>query len=315
MILDAVAKDAVEHVALGVELRRKRILVAQSLPVAVAEDVGAEPAFDVQVSRAQRRRQYRLEEGLACLPVLARDGDAEVLRQLDQRGDVGRLGGREVAIRHARAQRGVGVEHGRADRRVVGVERALEGVHARVGRRVAGPALGGGEVDHHNAIGAAFLAEAAQVVGDGGDGGAVAPLGAQVAARHTAAELGRADGGPGAHRLHRGARLVVLRGAEDVVVRRGGGQVVGAEVPPAEHEIPVVREAGRGRVAQRQSAHVVGAGAQQLDAGDGGRRHRAPQPDDGHAHAPGPGVALLHRRRHQARPPARTRLGRRAVAP
>ena len=74
---------------------------------------------------------------ISVWPVLKSLPQIGILRsvgELAQRGDVDGEVGRAVGERHALEERGVGVEHRRGDRRVVGVDRRLERLEVHVRR-------------------------------------------------------------------------------------------------------------------------------------------------------------------------------------
>ena len=60
--------------------------------------------------------------------------------------------GRAVGERHALEQRGVGVQHRRGDRRVVGVDRRLERLEVHVRRTGLDVDLGRRRPQHHDAV-------------------------------------------------------------------------------------------------------------------------------------------------------------------
>ncbi len=73
VVLDRVAQDLVEHLALGRQLARQRCGVVEREAVTVAQDVGGVPALDGQRAAAKRRSEHRLEHRLPGLAVLARE--------------------------------------------------------------------------------------------------------------------------------------------------------------------------------------------------------------------------------------------------
>ena len=73
---------------------------------------------------------------------------------------------RAVGERHALEQRGVGVEHRRRDRRVVGVDRRLERLEVHVRRAGLDEDLGRRAPDHHDPVDLLLLAEAVDVLAD-----------------------------------------------------------------------------------------------------------------------------------------------------
>ena len=82
----------------------------------------------------EHRGEHRLDQRLAGLEVLAADRDVALGGELAQHRRVDGEVRRAVGERHALEQRGVGVEHRRGDRRVVGVDRRLERLEVHVRR-------------------------------------------------------------------------------------------------------------------------------------------------------------------------------------
>ena len=206
-------------------------------------------------------------------------------RVLAQRGDVdGEVGG-AVGERHTLLERGVGVQHRRGDRRVVGVDRRLERVERHVRRAGLDEDLGRRRPEHHDPIDLLLLAEAVDVLADRVEHRAlvdgvdhvvgVEPL--DVAA----VERGR-------HRAHVAQRfgdaLEVAAGLEYAGPLGGDVGVVGERIPRAEHDVVEVGDrhevldqraalfgalAEADRVHQRERADRVGhAALDELDAGD-----------------------------------------------
>ena len=165
---------------------------------------------------------HGLDQGLARLAVLAGDRHAVAPRQFLQRRDIGRNAGGEVAVRDAAGDRGIGVEHRRADLLVVGVQRHLERFRCRELRQAGiDQTLGRGEMDDHEAVDAAVGLEALQIVLEAVDLVAHRGQVGALAARDIAAELDVADGGPGPDQLQApSARDPVRRGPG----RRAGGR-------------------------------------------------------------------------------------------
>ena len=236
---------------------------------------------------------------LKSLPEMARPlrrGEVAQRRHVD--GEVGRA----VAERHALEQRGVGVEHRRGDRRVVGVDRRLEGVEVGVGRPRLDVDLRRRRPDHHDPVDLLLLAEAVDVLADrlqhrpladaalGVVGVDVLDVRAVERGRH------RPDVAQGV-----GDLLDVLAGVEHAGPLGGDVGVVGERVPRPEHDVvePGDRRevldhrvavvgalAEADRVHQGQRADRLGEAAlHQLDAGDQRGGDRA-EPDGEDAEAP-----------------------------
>jgi hypothetical protein len=94
--------------------------------------------------------------------------------------------------------------------------------------------------------------------------------------RRRPARAGRAEriGGLG--------KLVVV---QDAVLGGGVGQALAVQVPAAEDQVVVARQAGDREMRQRQAAHPVGAAPKDLDARRGGAGDGAAQAHHGHTHA------------------------------
>jgi hypothetical protein len=104
-----------------------------------------------------------LIHGLARFEVLAADGQPLLLCERHHRGHVDRQVGGAVRERNVLHQRGVGVDHARRDRRVVGLERLLERVDGLVGRRFLHEHFGAAAPHHDEAIEVVVLLERADV--------------------------------------------------------------------------------------------------------------------------------------------------------
>ena len=192
---------------------------------------------------------------------------------------------RAVAERHAFEQGGVGVEHRRGDRRVVGVDRLLERLEVEVRGAGLDEHLGRRAPDHHDTVDTLLVAEAVDVGADrlehrplvdrGQDVGGVDVLdvGAVERRRH------RPDVAQGL-----GDLLDVPAALEHAGALGGHVGVVGERVPRTEHDVvesgerhevadqrrPVVGAlAEADRVHQRQRADRLGEAAlDELDPGD-----------------------------------------------
>ena len=145
-------EDVVERRLLGFFLGLERFRIVQHLAVAVAEDVGRIPALDAEQPRLESRRDDRLDQRLARLHVLAGDRRLRVRGELDERGNVRGQVRRGVRVRNALANRGVGVHHARRNRRIVGLEPALEARHRLVHLALRHVDLGAAGPDHDEAI-------------------------------------------------------------------------------------------------------------------------------------------------------------------
>jgi hypothetical protein len=95
--------------------------------------------------------KHGLHERLAGLAVVAAVGNATLARQLAQRRNRSTTAGREVHVRRAEGERGVGVEQ-RSRLRATGVERALERGERLPFVAVLAVGLGAGDVHHDDAV-------------------------------------------------------------------------------------------------------------------------------------------------------------------
>src|SRR6185369_8419779 len=143
---DLVAEDLVEHRELAGDLGLVALRIVQHPAVVVAEDVGGEPALDLELPHVEGGGERGLEQGLPGLSVLAGDRDARALRQRLERRHLGQAGG-EVHVPRAELAGQVEVLHGRADPLVVPGEPGLEGGDGAVDVGDLGVPFGRAEVD------------------------------------------------------------------------------------------------------------------------------------------------------------------------
>ena len=108
--------------------------VVEDFAVAVAEDVGGEPAGDAEHAGLEGRGEDGLHEGLAGFEVLAADGRVVLLGELDEGWDVDGEVGRAVGEGDAFIQCGVSVDLRGGDTDVVVLEALLEGLDGWRGR-------------------------------------------------------------------------------------------------------------------------------------------------------------------------------------
>ena len=146
--LEDVLEDAELRLLLGLEA----LWVVEHLAVAVAEDVRRVPAVEAEHARLQHRREYRLDQGLAGLEVLAADRNALVDRELNQRWDVSSQVGGTVGEGDPFHQGGIGIEHRGGDSFVIGVERRLEAFEGEVAWSLLHVDLGRGAPNHDQAV-------------------------------------------------------------------------------------------------------------------------------------------------------------------
>ena len=138
--------------------------IFQHFAVAIAQNVGGEPAAHPQHARLQSRRDQRLHERLAGLEILAADRNVALARQFQQRRRIGGQIRRAVGERHAGLQRGISVNLAGRDLRIVLLQAAFEILQrlmhgARLVENFGGPAP-----DHHQALTPLVFAELPDVV-------------------------------------------------------------------------------------------------------------------------------------------------------
>jgi len=111
-------EDGVQDRELRNFLALEALLVVQDLPIAVAQDVRRVPPCKTKHPGLQARGDDRLHQGLAGLEVLACHGDAPVVRQVHEGGDVDGERWGAVRVGDALLQGSVSVDHRGRDRRV-----------------------------------------------------------------------------------------------------------------------------------------------------------------------------------------------------
>jgi hypothetical protein len=116
--------------------------------------------------------------------------------------------------------------------------------------------LGRGEMDDHKAVDAAVRLEALEIVLEAVDLIAHRCQVGALAARHIAAELDVADGGPRLDRLKLGTDEVEFGRGQDAVLAAGGCQIVGIQVPAGQSDVLVGSQAGMVGIGQRQSGQI-----------------------------------------------------------
>src|SRR6185437_8996497 len=100
-------EDVLEHAELGLLLGLEGFRIVEHLAVAVAEDVGREPAGEAEHPGLEPGRENGLHQGLAGLEVLAADGRILLAREREQGAGVGGEIGSAIGIGHAFLERGV----------------------------------------------------------------------------------------------------------------------------------------------------------------------------------------------------------------
>ena len=224
-------------------MRLERLGVVQDLAVAVAEDVRGVPAVEAEQARLEAGGEERLHERLAGLEVLAPEGRARLLRELDEGGNVrGEVGG-AVRVGDARLDRGVGVDHRGRDLGVVELEAPLELLQRRVHLARLLVDLGGAAPDHHQPREVVLLLEAEDVRGHLlGEVPLVLAL-LDALSPQLLDVGGVEDGGPGPHGLQEGLQRLEVLVVEHARLARGLVGVVLEDVPaPEDH----VFQAGEG---------------------------------------------------------------------
>src|SRR5439155_19585388 len=161
--VDVRLEDVLEHAELGYFLRLEGLGILEDLAVAVAQDVGGEPALQAEGPRLDRGGGPGPHRALSGLEALSRDRRARLLRQLEQRGDVGGEVGRPVGVRDAPLDRRVRVDHRGQDLGIALLEAALEPGQGRVDLARLAVDLGRPAPHHHQPREAALLAEAVDV--------------------------------------------------------------------------------------------------------------------------------------------------------
>src|SRR5215469_1494260 len=161
---DLVVEIAVEF---GIELRLQNIFeraefgflfgferarVVEDFAVAIAENVGGEPAVEAEHARFESRRENGFHERLAGFEIFAAKGNAFVVRKLDKRGKFSGEIGCTVGEGHAFLNGGVGVEHGRRNGFVIFLHGAFERGERFVDFFGLEENFGGGAPDHHGAV-------------------------------------------------------------------------------------------------------------------------------------------------------------------
>ena len=130
--IDLGLQDVLQHAQLGHLFGFERRGIVEHLAVAVAEDVGGEPAAQPEHARLQSRGEDGFYQGLPGFEILAGEGDFLLLRQLLQGGDVHGQIGCTVGERHAPLEGGVSVNHGGGDGFVVRLECFFEAAQVAV---------------------------------------------------------------------------------------------------------------------------------------------------------------------------------------
>src|SRR5215207_5042074 len=157
-------QDAPQHGELGDLLALEAPRVIQDFTVAIAEDVGRVPAFQAEHPGLQTRRDDRLHQGLTGLEVLARHRHASLVGELGEGRYVHGERRRTVRVGYVLHYRGVGVDHGRGDRRVRALQSLLELLQSEMRLLRLRVGLRRGAADHHRPIQAVPLLEGADVL-------------------------------------------------------------------------------------------------------------------------------------------------------
>ena len=103
-------KDGLEHAELADLLGLEAVRIVQDLAVAVAQDIGREPASNPEHTCAETGCDQGLHQGLTRLEVLAADGRARLTRQLQHGGRIRREVRRAVGVGDALLQAGPSVD-------------------------------------------------------------------------------------------------------------------------------------------------------------------------------------------------------------
>src|ERR687893_2180610 len=283
-------QDTAEHRELADLLALEAFRVVEYLPVPISQDVGRVPALQPEHARLEAGGDDGLHQGLPRLEVLARNRDAPLVREPGQSRHVHGERGRAVGVRDALHDRGVGVDHGRRDRRVGPIQRFLEPLQREVRLLRLQVGLRGGAGDHDRPLQAVPLLEGADVLahqlGGLAQGGVSLGVGGDKPRDVARVE----DGGEGLHGLELVAHGVEVLLLEHPGDRRGLVGVVREGVPAAEdqvaraverHELLYLRhpvlgalpEPDRAELCQR-TYRLGETPLYELDPGDKGGRHR-----------------------------------------
>src|ERR1035441_7333675 len=164
--IESALQDVLQGGTLGDFLGTEGPGFVEHFAVAIAQDIGGEPAAEAQHARLQAGGDQGLHEGLAALEVLAANRQIHVARQFLEGGHVGGEMGRTVGVRDAGFERGVGVNLAGGDFRIVLLEARLEVLQGSVDGGSLVIDLGGAAPDHGGACHAGALLELADVVHD-----------------------------------------------------------------------------------------------------------------------------------------------------
>src|SRR5580704_1903329 len=144
----------------------ERAWIFENLAVAIAENVGGEPARQTEHARLEPGRKDGLDQSLPGLEIFAANRGLVLARKLVHGWDVdGEVGG-SVGEGHAFFQRGVAVDHRGRDVFVILLQRFFESFHRLVNGAGLNEGLGRAAPDGNEAGGAGSLAELADIVAD-----------------------------------------------------------------------------------------------------------------------------------------------------
>ena len=152
-------EDLFENAELGFLFGFEGAGIFEHFAIAVAEDVGGEPAADAQHAGLEAWGEQGLHEGLAGFEVFAADGDVVVAGEIEEGGDVVGEVGRAVGEGGAGSEGGVGVDLAGGDVGVVRFEALFEGFEGLVDGGGAMEDFGGAAPDHDEAGAVVVFAE------------------------------------------------------------------------------------------------------------------------------------------------------------
>ena len=145
-------EDVLERAELGLLFGLERFGIIEDFAVAIAEDVGGVPAGDAEQACLEGGREDSLHEGLAGFEVLAADGSAVLLGELDHRGEIDGEVRCAVGEGHAFRERGIGVDLRWSDAGVVGLEAFFEGSDGLMDGGGLEEDFSGAAPDHDDAV-------------------------------------------------------------------------------------------------------------------------------------------------------------------
>ncbi len=140
--------------------------IIEDFAVAVSEDVCGEPAVEAEASSAQAGSDDSFHEGLTCFEVFTHDGDFFAKSEFDEGWCVdGEVGG-TVCIGNVAGDSCIGVNHGRADARIIFLHGLFHGFDCLMAVFTGGVAFCGAAPEHEKTIAAVCFFEVFDVIFD-----------------------------------------------------------------------------------------------------------------------------------------------------